>query len=587
MRRRGLLAMVPGLALPAIRGPGAAEPLRRVRPGDADWPSPARWAELGRRIGGRLLQPRSPFATEPGTMPAQAALARNPFALGDDPALTQTSGWAGAWRSAPSAYAVAARDAQDVAAAVDFAREHRLRLVVKGGGHSYQGTSCAPDSLLVWTRPMRAAALHEGFVPQGCAAPPVPAVSLGAGAIWLDAYTAVTTEGGRYVQGGGCTTVGVAGLVQSGGFGSFSTRYGLAAGSLLEAEVITADGAVRIANACSHPDLFWALKGGGGGSFGVVTRLTLRTHDLPHSFGAVFGTVRATSEPAWHRLVARVLALYADRLADPHWGEQLRFGPGPVLSVSMVFQGLEQAEAEARWRPFLAALAAAPEDFAVTSPFAVLALPAQHMWDADWLRRHVPEAIRGDDRPGAPPRHFFWAGDAGQVGQFVHAYRSAWLPAALLSPEARPRLVEALVSGSRHWGVALHLNKGLAAAPAEALAAARDTAIHPDAIGAFALAISAAAGPPAFEGLPDPTLARDRAAAVAAAMAPLRALAPGAGAYVAEGDFFAADWQREAWGANYPRLLAAKRRYDPDGLFFVHHGVGTEDWSADGFTRLA
>jgi FAD/FMN-containing dehydrogenase len=79
-------------------------------------------------------------------------------------------------------------------------------------------------------------------------------------------------------KGGGCTTLGVAGLVQSGGFGSFSKNYGLAAAALLEAEVVvTADGTVRIANACTNADLFWGLKGGGGGSLGVVTRLTLRT----------------------------------------------------------------------------------------------------------------------------------------------------------------------------------------------------------------------------------------------------------------------------------------------------------------------
>src|SRR4030088_2067739 len=92
-------------------------------------------------------------------------------------------------------------------------------------------------------------------------------------------------RGGRYVQGGGCITVGVAGLIQGGGFGSFSKAYGMAAGSLLEAEIVTADGVVKIANACTNPDLFWGIKGGGGGSLGVVTRLTLRTHSLPEFFG--------------------------------------------------------------------------------------------------------------------------------------------------------------------------------------------------------------------------------------------------------------------------------------------------------------
>src|SRR5256885_13194497 len=126
---------------------------------------------------------------------------------------------------------------------------------------------------------MNKVTVHDSFVPQGCKAhtAPVPAVTAEAGAMWIDLYHAVTTEGGRYVQGGGCTTVGVAGLVQSGGFGSFSKNYGMAAAGLLEAEVVTADGVMRIANACTNPDLFWALKGGGGGGIGVVTQLTLRT----------------------------------------------------------------------------------------------------------------------------------------------------------------------------------------------------------------------------------------------------------------------------------------------------------------------
>ena len=137
---------------------------------------------------------------------------------------------------------------------------------------------------------MNEVTLHDAFVGAGlrrargsrCGRP-----HIGAGAVWAQAYDAVTTRGGGYVQGGGCMTVGVAGLVQSGGFGSFSKAYGLAAGSLLEAEVVTADGVARIANACTNPDLFWGLKGGGGGSLGVVTRLTLRVHKLPEEFRRV------------------------------------------------------------------------------------------------------------------------------------------------------------------------------------------------------------------------------------------------------------------------------------------------------------
>jgi FAD/FMN-containing dehydrogenase len=63
--------------------------------------------------------------------------------------------------------------------------------------------------------------------------------------------------------------------------------------------------------------------------------------------------------------------------------------------------------------------------------------------------------------------------------------------------------------------------------------------------------------------------------------------APRAGSYVSESDFFEKDWQRSYWGSNYPKLAAVKKKYDPDGLFFVHHGVGSEEWSADGFVRKA
>jgi hypothetical protein len=398
----GVLAASPSLVLARPLSPG-----RRVRPGDAAWPSAAAWDGLKAQVGGRLIKVHSPLADCVGApeSPASAELfknLRNPFFIGDSVALTQTLGWTDAWTSSPSVYAVAAESAQDVAAAVNFAREHRLRLVVKGGGHSYLGTSNAPDSLLIWTRAMHATALYDSFVAKGCAGKmaPEPAVSIGAGAMWMQAYDAVTTKGGRYVQGGGCTTVGVAGLVQSGGFGSFSKAFGTAAASLLEAEVVTADGVVRVVNPCSDPDLFWALKGGGGGTFGVVTRLTLRTHALPSMFGAVSAKIEAKSDAAYGRLVERVVAFYRDSLMTPHWGEQIRFRSGNRLSIDMVFQGLDQKTAQDTWKPFFDWVAAAPADYDMARPL-ILALPARKFWDAGFMKA-LPGVVRADDRPGAP-----------------------------------------------------------------------------------------------------------------------------------------------------------------------------------------
>jgi FAD/FMN-containing dehydrogenase len=435
---------------------------------------------------------------------------------------------------------------------------------------------------------MRKIELHDSFTPQGCAGrvAATPAVSIGAGAIWLEAYDAVTTKGGRYVQGGGCTTVGVAGLVQGGGFGSYSKGFGTGAASLLEAEVVTADGVVRVANACTNPDLFWALKGGGGGTFGVVTRLTLRTHELPNLFGGVNAKITANSDAAYRALVDQLLSFYRASLMNPHWGEQISFGSGRRVTISMVVQGLTQAEAETTWRPFFNWLAARPGDYAYAKP-SILTLPAKLFWNAAVMKT-VPGVVKGDDRPDAPKEHFFWSGDAGQVGQVLHAYQSTWLSQRLLAPDRRPALVDALVHAAR-WGVSLHFNKGLAGAPPEALARSRETAMNPAVLDAFALAISGAGEGPAYPGVaghePHVEQGRRDAATLAAAMAPLMALRPRPASYISETDFGQPDWQTAFWGEHYPRLARIKARYDPDGLFFVHHSVGSEGWSADGFTR--
>ena len=596
MQRRTLLkaaAVLPLVSCSAAPARAVAvQAVRSVRPGEPGWPDPAEWAELSKSVGGRLVKVNSPFAVctpDPGSA-ACAGLFQNlgdPYYIDGSVALTQTLGWTDAWTSAPSTYAVLAASSADVAAAVNFAREHQVRLVVKGAGHSYIGASNAPDSLLIWTRPnLRAIELHDSFVPQGAAGlvEPETAVSVGAGAIWMDAYHAVTTLAGRYVQGGGCTTVGVAGLVQGGGFGSFSKGFGTAAANLLEAEVVTADGTVRVANAVQNPDLFWALKGGGGGTFGVVTRLTLRTHPLPDYFGGVLATITATSDGAYLTLVEQMISFYRDHLLNPHWGEQIQFGHGSQVTVSMLFQGLTQVQAEQTWAPLFDWVAARPADYTLagavpgTKPVFVT-FPARDFWNPAVVGK-VPGLIVPDDLPGAPSYYYYWATNAGEVGQWLHTYQSTWLSRRLLDPERQPALVDALVRASQLWAVALHCNKGLAGAPANALRWTADTSMNPAVLDSFALAITAANEHPAYPGIPEhePNVAQGRQEAdiVAAAMAPLKALAAQPASYVNETDYFEDDWQTAFWGGNYARLIQVKDRYDPGGLFFVHHGVGTE-----------
>ena len=619
MKAIGSAALLPILP----RRLSASTNFRRRRPSDATWPSQSAWKRLDEAVGGNLIPvdfPLSLLKTDPAGAAAKllSENLKNPYYIGDQPGLTQSLGWVDAWATKPSVYAVAARNAHDIAEAVNFARENDLRLVVKGGGHSYQGTSNAPDSLLIWTRHMNDIAMHTEFVPQGCehTLQPQPAVTLGAGTIWMQAYDAVTTKGGKYVQGGGCTTVGVAGLIQSGGFGSYSKHYGLAAGGLLEAEVVTADGEIRIANACTNPDLFWALKGGGGGSYGVVSKLTLRVHDLPEFFGVANFTIKAASDDAYRRLIREFVSFYQEHLFNDHWGEQARVSPDNTLVISMISHGLDTGQAKKVWQPFLDWVARSPHAYSLEGRLVIGSIPARHFWDVQWWKEHWPELpfpnpngnrlialfdhVLGylhqqpvfdfDHRPGAGPNNAWWNGDAGQVGWFIWGYESLWLPASLLENDAQQRLADALFASSRYSGVELHFNKGLAGAPPDAIAGAKDTAMNPAVLTAFALAIAGDAQGPAYPGIPghEPSVVAGRKAAerVDRCMDQLRAIVPNAGSYVSESNYFENGWQHSYWGSNYPRLAEIKRKYDPDGLFFVHNGVGSEQWSADGFTKL-
>jgi hypothetical protein len=238
------------------------------------------------------------------------------------------------------------------------------------------------------------------------------------------------------------------------------------------------------------------------------------------------------------------------------------------------------------------------------------------MWDVQWWKKHWPElaflnpngnplialfeyglvhlhkqpVFDFDNQPGAEPNNAWWAGDAGQIAWFIWGFESLWLPASLLESNAQERLTGALFASSRYSGVGLHFNKGLAGAPPDAIAGARETAMNPAVLTAFALAIAGDGQGPAYPGIlghePSVVAGRKAASRVHQCMTQLRALVPDAGSYLSESNFFENGWQHSYWGGNYPRLAAIKRKYDPNGLFFVHNGVGSEQWSTDGFTKL-
>ncbi len=563
------------------------------KPGETCWPTEDDWRQLQGSLTGRLEESPSPLApcmadADGGACATVLARMKNPFFLQDQPGATESLGWLGAWTATPSAMAVEAKTAGDVVAAVKFARQHRLRVVIKGTGHDYLGRSSAPDSLLVWTHAMRGIAVDDAFVPDGCepGTAPVPAVTLGAGVRWGEAYQAVTVEHHRYVQGGGCTSVGAAGgFLQGGGFGSWSKKYGIAAAGMLEAEVVTASGERLVANACHNADLFWALRGGGGGTFGVVTRVTLMTHPLPSQFGFASGRIKATTDAAYQDLLQRFV-VFAKTLDNEFWGEQVHVTGDNVLEVSMAFQGMSKAEAEKVWSPLRAWIDQHPDTLSGDLRFGTI--PAEKMWDRTYLEG-LGDAITKDDRPDQARPLFWWTGDGDQVATYWLAYESTWIPRDLFEGRRAPELAHALFEASRAWDVELHFNKGQAGASPEARFRDAQTAMNPAVLDAAALAIvaantSAAPGVPGRE--PDASKGRIAKARVDEAMRALRAVAPRAGSYVNETDYFEPDWQRAFWGNNYARLLAIKHSVDPDGFFTCHHCVGSEGApAASGISR--
>ena len=156
----------------------------------------------------------------------------------------------------------------DVVAAVNFARDHGLTLAVRGGGHSIAGLSAAEGGMLLDLAPMSGVQVDRDR----------KLAHVQGGALWAD-VDRETQAFGLVAPGGVVSYTGVAGLTLGGGYGWLRRKHGLSCDSLVEAQVVCADGEVRTASEQSNPDLFWAIRGGGG-NFGVVTSFTFRLHEL-------------------------------------------------------------------------------------------------------------------------------------------------------------------------------------------------------------------------------------------------------------------------------------------------------------------
>jgi len=591
MLRRTFLQLLAALGLLHPLQGMAGTSRQRVRPSDATWPTVKQWDELAAKLNGALTNSQSAASyllEKNGGKFTKKALEKlvNPFYLQDFSGSTQSLGWIDGWKTAESAKVGIPKTAADVAELVKFARKHDLRLVIKGGGHSYLGQSNAADSLLIWTKDLNGIDIHDDFMPQGGTGVGQPAVTVASGEEFVSLYDKVVVEAGRYVQGGGCTSVGVGGHTQSGGFGHFSKFGGMTAANLLQAEIVIANGDILIVNEYQNSDLYWALKGGGAG-WGVTTRLTLSTSELPDLFGFIGFAVEAKNEETYRQLVQRFLEFTRQNLINPNWGEQVHFGPNFQMYVKMTSIDFTADQIKMVWSPMLDLVDG--ENIKFIESLVAYDTPAQRWWDMDYREKEFPETIVIDQDSKQSGKQFYWNGDNGETNVFWAGYESAWLSQSLLAPGKVQEFTDTIIKAANEFRFAFHFQKGLAGASEQRLAEARNTPVHPSVLDAFALLLCGSAQQNVYDqkGLElDETAMRLQGKQVGKVYEIFRVIQPDTGSYSAEMNFHDKQWKTRAWGDNYPKLLAIKNRYDPDGLFTGHHQVGSEYWGKDGFERI-
>lgn len=520
-------------------------------------------------------------------------------------------------------YAVAARSEADIQAAVAFALAHNLRLVVKGTGHDWYARSAGQGALMIWTHLM-------GDITFGTYGG-IPSVTVQAG-VQFDSLYAQNEAAGRLTIGGTCDSVGVGGCFQGGCFGTFSRLYGSAASNLLEARVVLANGSLIVANATSHADLFWAVRGGAAGLGGVVTQFTARTHAPPRWFIQTSLTFTTDNLTLFSELLQHVMVHTRTLVLNASWCgyvgfNRARVGGGYSVSVGdKAFEG-DEAVGNAMLQPLLAWVATQP---------AVSQYPTQVTWSL-WNASTA--------QPGAPlpwmelhPDREISTALTGSLSRYPLLSMLDTPEGIALTAQAFANLTD-MMPDLPGFPFGIDIEKGQAAASPFALQLLNETSqnapVLSNAIGLFLVMVnipslpqlppssallasqwprlqqylfnsantgnglwqicnSGAAGNESaavecYSTIETVTIPSIQASIAAMNETMLRVWpnvdsngAVFSGSYWNEADFHDGDWQAAHWGANYDRLLAVKQAYDPDGLFVCHHCVGSEFWSADG-----
>ncbi|KAF9557220.1 FAD-binding domain-containing protein [Agrocybe pediades] len=429
------------------------------------------------------------------------------------------------------------QSSSDVVEAMNFARITGMTLVVKNTGHDFQGRSSAPNSLALWMLHMKSMSNSTNFVPEGCKTKGVTAITIGAGVQFDDLY-AFADQNGLEIVGGTDQTVGAAGgYLQGGGHSSITPSAGMAADRALQFKIVTTDGSVRIANACQNSDLFFALRGGGGGTFGVVMEATVlasprRTYQLASITWSINDDVA----------LGKIIAMFVDNataLANEGWGGYLTPSDGS-LSLINPNLSLDQATKSVKSLVDLSTSLGS-----VSTVFTVGSF-------LDWFNALVNNKLTGQQAA---------------VGLPV-ALTSRLIPAKNHeTPASRAQLTEALLNAMNGTLFSqIHLTTPFGFKGTDG----SDTSVNPIWRTSLYQVLFLNSW---FPG--DPLAVRQAAyAASTKAVNFLRDITPGSGAYHNEADIHEPNFQDSFWGSNYRKLLAIKNKYDPTHLLDCWHCVG-------------
>ncbi|KAF1948736.1 FAD-binding domain-containing protein [Byssothecium circinans] len=540
----------------------------RNLPGDLSWPGPEDWAQLNASVDGRLI------ATVPLAAQCHGALYDDvecrsiqatwtkPEPHFQDPASIQNPYWlnnscspfsqdGGCVNGNIAEYSINVTNADDVAAGVKFAQEKNIRLVIKNTGHDFLGRSSGKGSLLLWTHNLKGIE----FLDYRSDSYNGRAIKMGAGVQAFEAYAAAAANGLR-TMGGFCPTVGlVGGYTQGAGHGPLNGEYGLAADNTLEWEVVTAEGKHLVASKEQNSDLYWALSGGGGGTYAVVLSLTTKAHPDGLVGG---GTLQFTSEGI---------------PADKYWGAVEKFNEHlPALVENKGVEMVYTLTNASFYINFLTWVGHTAED--VTALLA----PITDYLSANGIS-YTP--VITDD-----PTYY------GHYSRYTPAlpfgtYQINEIIGGRLVPYSvvennNSALTAALrnITSDPDWtlnGVAAnttHARVGNRPGDNAVLPAWRDNLVFLNIVRVWD-----PASPLADLQDYEHQMTYDK-------VPQLERLTPGGGTYINEGDFNNPNWKVDYFGANYPQLLAIKKKYDPNDLFYAIASVGNDVWKVAGDGRL-